>query len=38
MMRPLKFHQKVIAYSALVTVLLWTVFGVFAIVVILIYS
>ena len=35
MMRPLKFHQKVIAYSALFAVMLWTVFGIFTIVVIL---
>lgn len=31
MMRPLKLHQKLIAYGSLVFVLLWTLFGLFTI-------
>lgn len=38
MIRPLKLYQKVIAYGALIAVLLWALFGVFAIGVILIYG
>ena len=35
MMKPLKMYQKIIAYSSLVFVLVWTVFGIFTIWVIL---
>lgn len=38
MMRSLKLYQKVIAYSSLIIVLLWTLFGIFTIGVILIYG
>ena len=36
MMQPLKTHQKVIAYSSLFIVFLWTLFGIFTIAVYLI--
>ena len=38
MIGPMTFWQKVIAYSSLVFVLAWTVFGVFAIWVLLTYN
>ena len=35
MMKPLTWWQKIVAYSSLVFVLLWTAFGLFAIYVLL---
>ena len=38
MIKPMTFWQKVVAYSSLVFVLAWTVFGIFAIWVLLTHN